>query len=126
MTTAIKLKRNRYARRKVRTAGATRQGSARTGRPRLCVVRTARHMYAQVIDDAQGVTLVAASTLSPELREGVAKTWNQEAAKAVGKLIAEKAKAKGISEVAFDRHGCRYHGRIKALAEAAREGGLVF
>jgi large subunit ribosomal protein L18 len=90
------------------------------------VVRTLKHVYAQVVDDMNGTTLVAASTLSPELKGAVARTWNREAAKAVGKLIAERAKAKGISKVVFDRSGRKYHGRLKALADAAREGGLVF
>ncbi|MBN2583602.1 MAG: 50S ribosomal protein L18 [Planctomycetes bacterium] len=94
------------------------------GRPRLCVVRTLKHIYCQVIDDLSGTTLAAASTLSPEIRQSGKATWGKNAAQAVGKLIAEKAKAKGVSKVAFDRSGRKYHGRIKALADAAREGGL--
>jgi large subunit ribosomal protein L18 len=95
-------------------------------RPRLCVVRTLKHVYVQVIDDLSGSTLAAASTLSPEVRKETPRTWTKEAAEAVGKLIAEKAKDKGVTQVAFDRSGRKYHGRIKVLAEAAKKGGLVF
>ena len=90
-------------------------------RPRLNVFRSAKHMYAQVIDDAAGHTLAAAGTR--ELADGNAKT---DAAKAVGKLLAERAKAKGVKQVVFDRGGYKYHGRVKALAEGAREEGLEF
>ena len=94
------------------------------GRPRLSVFRSSKHIYAQVIDDVKGVTLVSASTKE---KEGAGKTGaNIEAAKAVGKRIAERAKALGIETVAFDRAGYRFHGRVKALADAAREGGLKF
>ncbi|HOI54053.1 MAG TPA: 50S ribosomal protein L18 [Phycisphaerae bacterium] len=93
-------------------------------RPRLCVVRTLKHIYCQIIDDLSGATLAAASTLSPEVQQAGKSTWGKAAAQAVGKLIAEKAKAKGIAKVAFDRSGRKYHGRVKALADAAREGGL--
>jgi len=94
------------------------------GRPRLSVFRSSKHIYAQVIDDVKGVTLVSASTKE---KEGTGKTGaNIEAAKAVGKRIAERASAKGVKEVQFDRGAYLYHGRIKALAEAAREGGLKF
>jgi len=95
-------------------------------RPRLSIYRTASHMYAQVVDDVDGQTLVAASTLSPELKEFDGHRGNMEAAKAVGRLIAEKAKAANISQVVFDRNGFLYHGRVKALADAAREAGLDF
>jgi len=96
------------------------------GRPRLSVFRSSKHIYAQVIDDTKGVTLVSASTREPEIR-GAKKTGaNLEAAKAVGQRIAERASAKGVKEVQFDRGAYLYHGRIKALAEAAREGGLKF
>lgn len=94
-------------------------------RPRLNVFRSLKHIYAQIIDDDRGVTLVAASSLSPELR-GKINGGNIEGAAAVGKLIAEKARAKGITKVVFDRAGYLYHGRVKALAEAARENGLEF
>ena len=92
-------------------------------RPRLNVFRSNANIYAQIIDDVNGVTLVAANTLEKDF-EGA--TGNAEAAKKVGQLIAERAKAKGISEVVFDRGGYVYHGRVAALAEGAREGGLKF
>ena len=96
-------------------------------RPRLNVFRSLKHIYAQVIDDEAGVTLVAASTVEPELREAVGGYGgNVEAAKVVGRAIAQRALARGISKVVFDRGGYRYHGRVKALAEAAREAGLEF
>ncbi|ACX52603.1 MULTISPECIES: 50S ribosomal protein L18 [Ammonifex] len=94
-------------------------------RPRLNVFRSLKHIYAQIIDDDRGVTLVSASSLSPELR-GKINGGNVEGAAAVGRLLAEKARAKGITKVVFDRAGYKYHGRVKALAEAAREGGLEF
>ncbi len=99
-------------------------GSA--ARPRLCLYRSLAHIYAQVIDDHQGKTLVSASTLESEVYGDKKKAGNIAAAKAVGKAIAERAKAKGIEAVVFDRGGYIYHGRIKALAEAARESGLKF
>lgn len=91
---------------------------------RLCVHRTPRHIYAQVIDPTGGAILAAASTVEKDLRKNV--TGNVEAAKAVGALIAERAKSAGITSVAFDRSGFKYHGRVKALADAARESGLEF
>jgi large subunit ribosomal protein L18 len=94
------------------------------GRPRLAVFRSLNHTYAQVIDDASGTTLVAASTLEKDLR-GSKSTKSEEAA-VVGRLIAERAKDAGIERVVFDRAGFRYHGRIKSLADAAREAGLEF
>ena len=100
----------------------TLAGSA--GRPRLAVFRSLNHIYAQVIDDASGTTLVAASTVEKELR-GSKATKSEEAA-SIGKLIAERAKAAGIDRVVFDRAGYRYHGRIKSLADAARDAGLDF
>jgi len=96
-------------------------------RPRLSVYRSEKHIYAQIIDDTKGETLVAASTVEKELREKLnQKTWNVQAAKEVGKVIAERATAKGITEIVFDRGGYKYHGRIKALADSARESGLKF
>ena len=95
-----------------------------TARPRLAVFRSGTHIYAQVIDDTKGVTLVAAS--STEKSSGVGNGGNVAAAKAIGKLVAERAKAKSIASVVFDRGGYQYHGRIKALADAAREAGLEF
>jgi large subunit ribosomal protein L18 len=96
------------------------------GRPRLSVFRSGRHIYAQVIDDGQGVTLAAASTLEKPMREGLKTGADKDAATAVGKLVAERALAAGVSKVVFDRGPYIYHGRVKALAEAAREGGLSF
>jgi large subunit ribosomal protein L18 len=96
------------------------------GRPRLSVFRSSKHIYAQIIDDAKGETLAAASSLEKEVR-GDAKTGaNVDAAKAVGVRVAQRAKEKGVKQVIFDRGGYLYHGRVKALAEAAREGGLEF
>jgi large subunit ribosomal protein L18 len=95
-------------------------------RPRLCVFRSSSHIYAQVVDDSQGNTLVAASDIDPTLRgqrSGLKKT---DVAKVVGKTIGERAKAAGISKVVFDRGGFQYHGRVKALADSAREAGLEF
>ncbi|MDE2183765.1 MAG: 50S ribosomal protein L18 [Alphaproteobacteria bacterium] len=94
------------------------------GKPRLSVFRSGRHIYAQVIDDAAGATLASASTNEKDTK--VSKSWNVDAAKAVGKAIAERAVAKGVKRVVFDRGGYIYHGRVKALADAAREGGLEF
>jgi large subunit ribosomal protein L18 len=99
---------------------------AARGRARLTVFRSSKHIYAQLIDDDKGTTLVAASSLEKTMREGGVKGTNKDAAKAVGKLIAERAKEKGITSVVFDRGGYLYHGRVKALADAAREGGLSF
>jgi large subunit ribosomal protein L18 len=96
------------------------------GRPRLSVFRSSKHIYAQVIDDEAGVTLAAASSLEKALRENAKNGANIDAAKVVGKLVAERAAAKGVKEVVFDRGSYIYHGRVKALAEAAREGGLSF
>jgi large subunit ribosomal protein L18 len=95
-------------------------------RPRLAVFRSQGHIYAQVIDDEQGRTLCAASSLDKDLRSGSKRGSNVAAAKAVGALIATRAKDKGIGAVVFDRGGYQYHGRVKALADAAREGGLKF
>ena len=94
-------------------------------RPRLNVYRSTDHIYAQVIDDAQGHTLASASTLDASLKDGK-NGGNVEGAKTVGRLVAERAKAAGVSRVVFDRGGYLYHGRVKALADAAREGGLEF
>ena len=94
--------------------------------PRLCVFRSAKNIYAQVIDDVNGKTLVAASSLDKDLKAEMAYGGNKEAAKKVGKAIGEKAIAKGIKEVCFDRGGYLFHGRVKELADAAREAGLEF
>jgi len=93
---------------------------------RLCVHRTPRHIYAQIIAASGDRVVASASTLTKEIRESLKATGNREAAAAVGKLIAERAKAEGVERVAFDRSGFSYHGRIKALADAAREAGLSF
>lgn len=95
-------------------------------RPRLCVFRSVNHIYAQVINDNDQRTLVSASTVEPFFKEGKVSGGNVKAAAAVGKLLAERAVEKGLKKVVFDRGGYLYHGRIKALAEAAREGGLDF
>ena len=95
-------------------------------RPRLSVYRSDRHIYAQVVDDLSGKTVLAVSTLSPELRETLKKTADVEAAKQVGLAAARRCIEKGIRQVVFDRNGFLYHGRVKALAEAAREAGLQF
>ena len=95
-------------------------------RPRLAVFRSVNHIYAQIIDDAEGRTLVAASTLDSSLKGEKGTGGNVAAAAKVGGLLAERAKEKGISRVVFDRGGFRYHGRVKSLADAAREGGLEF
>ena len=110
-------------RRKSRIRGRV-EGSAE--RPRLSVYRSANHIYAQVIDDETGRTLVAASTLSPELKGRSGHGGNIEAATAVGKLLADRAKAANVNAVVFDRNGYLYHGRVKALADAARAAGLDF
>lgn len=94
--------------------------------PRLVVFRSKKHIYAQVINDSLGKVLTCVSTLSKEFKEKKMKSANQEAAKEVGKMISEKAKKLGVKNVSFDRGGYRYHGRVKKLAEGAREGGLKF
>ena len=111
-------RRTATVRRKVKLAAA--------GRARLSVFRSSKHIYVQIIDDTKGATLAAASTREKPLRGDGKKGADISAAKAVGKLIAERAKEKGITSVVFDRGGYLYHGRVKALADAAREGGLNF
>jgi len=97
-----------------------------TSRPRLCVFRSLEHIYAQIIDDSQGHTLVSASTLDPEIKAGQDGKSKSGKASLVGSVLAKRALSKGINQVAFDRGGYKYHGRVKALAEAARQGGLKF
>ena len=104
----------------------TRLRTVANGRPRLSVFRSSKHIYAQVIDDASGQTLASASSLEKDMRGSLKTGANIEAAKTVGKRLAERASAKGVKEVVFDRGGYLYHGRVKALADAAREGGLKF
>jgi large subunit ribosomal protein L18 len=115
---------DRTARRKVQVRRAIRR--AAYGRARLSIFRSSKHIYAQIIDDAKGATLASASSLEKELRGSLKTGANIEAAKAIGKLVAERAIAKGVKEVVFDRGAYLYHGRVKALADAAREGGLQF
>jgi len=111
---------------RLRRAKKTRSHIRRLGMPRLTVHRSGRHIYAQVISAEGGSVIAAASTLQKDLRTDLGSTSNKDAAKAVGKAVAEKAVAAGISDVAFDRSGYRYHGRIAELADAAREVGLKF
>jgi len=111
---------------RLRRARKTRAKIRELTVPRLTVHRTARHIYAQVIGDGNDNVLAAASTVQTELKSGVKYTGNKDAAAAVGKAVAEKARAAGVTKVAFDRSGFKYHGRVKALADAAREAGLEF
>jgi len=115
---------NLFERRKRRTRASLAKKSG--GRVRLSVFRSGKHIYAQIIDDLGGRTVAAASSLDKELKTGLKTGADVAAAAAVGKLIAERAKAAGITDVVFDRGGYIYHGRVKALADAAREGGLSF
>jgi large subunit ribosomal protein L18 len=115
---ALFLRRRQRVRRKLRLAA--------NSRPRLSVFRSSKHIYAQVIDDAAGRTLAAASSLDAGLRTALKTGADTAAAGAVGKLIAERAKAAGVAQVVFDRGGYLFHGRVKALADAARESGLDF
>jgi large subunit ribosomal protein L18 len=100
--------------------------SGTDSRPRLCVYRSLNHIYAQVIDDSRGHTLVSASTNEPEIRNDAAGKSKTGRAEKVGSLLAKRATGQGINQVTFDRGGYKYHGRVKALAEAARQGGLKF
>ena len=111
---------------RLRRAKSTRARIRELGVPRLSVLRTGQHVYAQVFSADGSKVLAAASTTQSDVREGLKSSKNIEAAAKVGRAIAEKAKAAGIEKVAFDRSGYRYHGRVKALADAAREGGLQF
>jgi large subunit ribosomal protein L18 len=111
-------------RRKARVRRQVR--AAANGRPRLSVFRSSKQIYAQVIDDAKGVTIVSASTVEKDLRGSLKTGADMEAAKAIGKLVAERARKAGVIQVVFDRGSYLYHGRVKALAEGAREGGLDF
>ena len=111
-------------RRKGRVRGVLKK--AAVGRARLSVFRSSKHIYAQVIDDRKGETVASASSLEKELRSELKTGADIEAAKAVGKRLAERAASKGVTDLVFDRGSYRYHGRVKALADAAREGGLKF
>ena len=111
---------------RLRRAAKTRARIRRAATSRLCVFRSPQHVYAQIIEPSGGRVLVSASTAEREVREQIGYGGNVGAAAAVGKRLAEKAKEAGIRQVAFDRSGYKYHGRVKALADAAREGGLEF
>jgi large subunit ribosomal protein L18 len=111
-------------RRQRRHQGIRKRISGSPSRPRLAVYKSLKHIHAQIIDDLAGKTLVAASSLEPA--SGAGKSGNSKAAAIVGKLLAQRAKEAGITQVAFDRGGFKYHGRVKALGDAAREGGLKF
>ncbi len=117
---------DRRVARKKRQARVRRKVTGSLERPRLCVFRSSKHIYAQIVEDATGSTLVAASTVTTGTGDSVKYSGNAEAAKFVGKQLAEKALAKDIKQVVFDRNGFLYHGRVKALADAAREAGLNF
>ncbi len=119
----IKLKRKQLERRRQRVR---KRLFGTSEHPRLTVRRSLKHIYAQIIDDDRGVTVCSASTMEKGLRPEVAASGNRAAAAKIGQLIAERAKAKGLDRVKFDRNGRSYHGRIKALADAAREAGLKF
>ncbi|MBC6439619.1 MAG: 50S ribosomal protein L18 [Rhodospirillales bacterium] len=120
----MKNARDLHARRSGRIRRKVKAGQ--NGKPRLSVFRSGKHIYAQVIDDGAGHTMAQASSLDSGVRGDSPTGANIDAAAKVGKAIAEKATAAGVTEVVFDRGGCRYHGRVKALADAAREGGLKF
>ena len=111
---------------RLRRAKSTRSHIRNLGVPRLSVLRTGQHLYAQVFTADGSKVLASASTVQSDVKEGLKNGRNADAAAKVGRMIAEKAKAAGVEKVAFDRSGYRYHGRIKALADAAREGGLKF
>lgn len=117
---------SRSAGRRTRHQRIRRKLAGTPDRPRLLVRRTLHHIYATIVDDAAGHTLAAASTVDKSVADGLASKTNVDAAKAVGSAIAAKAKAAGISTVVFDRGGYKYHGRVRALADAAREAGLTF
>jgi large subunit ribosomal protein L18 len=112
--------------RRLRHARVRRQLAGTQARPRLAVFRSLQHLYAQVIDDGQGHTLVSASTRDPALAGDLSGKTKREQAEVVGRVVAERARSAGIESVVFDRGGYNYHGRVRALAEAAREAGLTF
>jgi len=111
---------------RLRRARKSRAHMRRLGKPRLTVFRSGRHIYAQVINSEDGHVLAAASTLQKDVKGDLKSTSDKAAAAAVGRMVAQRAVAAGVKEVAFDRSGYRYHGRVKELADAAREGGLSF
>jgi len=122
----VNVSKERRLARKKRQVRVRRKITGSTERPRLCVFRSSKHIYAQIIEDVSGKTLVTASTVAKGAADSVKYSGNVEAAKMVGKQIAEKALAQDIKQVVFDRNGFLYHGRVKALADAAREAGLTF
>ena len=121
-----KIKLTPTQRRKFRVRNRIRATAMHQGKPRLSIHRTGNHMYAQVIDDLQGKTLASASTIDEIVKKALKSTSNKDAATAVGKAVAEKAKKAGVTAVVFDRGQFLYHGRVKALADGAREAGLEF
>ncbi|MDE1150907.1 MAG: 50S ribosomal protein L18 [Micavibrio sp.] len=121
-----KVKSASRTRRTFRVRKVVRKALEKNNRPRLTVHRTGQHIYAQIIDDVKGVTLAAASTIETDVKKSLKNSGNKDAATAVGKLVAERAKKAGVEKVAFDRGAFSYHGRVKALADAAREAGLSF
>jgi large subunit ribosomal protein L18 len=122
----VKISKERRVARKKRQARVRKKVTGSVERPRLCVFRTAKHIYAHIIEDVNGTTLATASTIAKDTADSVKYSGNVEAAKVIGKKIAEKALAKDIKNVVFDRNGFLYHGRVQALADAAREAGLTF
>jgi large subunit ribosomal protein L18 len=122
----VNISKERRVARKKRQVRVRTKITGSVERPRLCVFRSAKHIYAQIIEDVSGKTLLAASTVAKGTADNVKNSGNVEAAKLVGKQIAEKALAQDIKQVVFDRNGFLYHGRVKALADAAREAGLTF
>lgn len=121
-----KIKNQKMARRARRALRVRKRIEGTAERPRLCVYRSAKHIYAQLVDDLSGRTLLSASSLTPTVREEGKDKEKRDVSAAVGKKVAELAQAKGIKKVVFDRAGFPFHGRVKALAEGAREGGLEF
>jgi len=122
----VKVSKERRVARKKRQARVRKKVTGSVERPRLCIFRSTKHIYAQIIEDETGKTLATASTVAKATGDSVKYSGNVEAAKAIGKKIAEVALAKDIKQVVFDRNGFLYHGRVKALADAAREAGLTF
>ena len=122
----MNISKDRRIARKKRQLRVRKKIAGSVERPRLCVFRSSKHIYAQIIEDVTGKTLVTASTVAKGTQDSVKYSGNADAAKVVGKLVAEKALAKDIKQVVFDRNGFLYHGRVKALADAAREAGLTF
>ena len=121
-----KIKNQKMARRARRALRVRKRIEGTAERPRLAIYRSAKHIYAQLVDDLSGRTLLAASSLTPTVREGGKEKHKSDVSSEVGKKVAELAQAKGIKKVVFDRAGFPFHGRVKALAEGAREGGLEF